>query len=143
MIYIIMKSYFVILLSVGTGSLILLAMGLYWIFKPRPQAILTTPRVPEATRSEPSIESLVTAASTLTDMRSTLTPLVHSRSAITVTSGDINAIAGEDVLATQLDLARAYIETGRKQLAKKILEYVVDQGSHAQQQEAQHLITLL
>ena len=51
----------------------------------------------------------------------------------------ISAIAGEDVLATQLDLARAYIETGKKQSAKKILEYVIKQGSAAQQDEAKEL----
>lgn len=55
----------------------------------------------------------------------------------------IESIAGDDVLATQLDLARAYVETGRKQLAKAILESVLVQGSANQQQEAQQLLSSL
>jgi FimV-like protein len=63
--------------------------------------------------------------------------------AITISSRDIKAIAGEDLLATQLDLARAYIETGRKQLAQKMLKYIMQQGSHSQQQEAERLLIKL
>lgn len=55
---------------------------------------------------------------------------------------DLTLIAGEDVITTQLDLARAYIETGKNQLAKTILEYVVAQGNAVQQNEAQQLMTL-
>src|SRR5579864_5975015 len=58
---------------------------------------------------------------------------------VNVTANDMQAIAGDDVIATQLDLARAYIETGKKQLAKKILEQVMTQGSDSQQQEARQL----
>jgi FimV-like protein len=43
-------------------------------------------------------------------------------------------------MATQLDLARAYIETGKKQLAKKILEHVITQGDHVHQEEARNLL---
>jgi FimV-like protein len=56
---------------------------------------------------------------------------------------DLTLIAGEDVITTQLDLARAYIETGKNQLAKSILEYVVAQGNAVQQNEAQQLMTHL
>lgn len=52
----------------------------------------------------------------------------------------LSAIAGDDIITTQLDLARAYLETGRKQLAKEILEYVMQQGNNKQQQEAQQLM---
>lgn len=62
---------------------------------------------------------------------------------ITISSKDITAIAGEDKIATQLDLARAYIETGRKQLAKKILDDVLRRGAEIQQQEAQRLIQMI
>jgi FimV-like protein len=51
----------------------------------------------------------------------------------------MNAIAGDDVITTQLDLARAYIETGRKQLAVQILDYVIEHGNPDQQQEAKQL----
>lgn len=53
---------------------------------------------------------------------------------------DVTAIAGDDVITTQLDLAKAYIETDRKHLAKNILETVVKQGSRVQQEEAQRLL---
>lgn len=52
---------------------------------------------------------------------------------------DMHAIAGDDVIATQLDLARAYIEAGKQALAKKILDQVMTQGSDSQQQEARQL----
>lgn len=53
---------------------------------------------------------------------------------------DFNAISGDDVLSTQLDLARAYIETGSKNLANEILRYVAEQGSAEQQKEARMLL---
>lgn len=56
---------------------------------------------------------------------------------------DLTAIAGDDVMTTQLDLARAYIETGHKQLAEQILKYVLEQGNAAQQAQAQQLMTHL
>lgn len=55
-------------------------------------------------------------------------------------SVDLTAIAGDDVMTTQLDLARAYIETGQRQSAKPILETVVKEGSRVQQEEAQRLL---
>lgn len=56
---------------------------------------------------------------------------------------DIRAIAGDDVCVTQLDLARAYIELGKMMLAKQILENVIRQGDHDQQQAAQELLLTL
>ncbi len=53
---------------------------------------------------------------------------------------DVAAIAGDDLLATQLDLARAYIETGKIQAAKNILEQVLAQGDVVQQKEAKQLL---
>lgn len=58
-------------------------------------------------------------------------------------SQDLTAIAGDDVIATQLDLARAYIETGSEKLAKTILQRVLKKGEKAQQQEAQRLLSTL
>jgi len=56
---------------------------------------------------------------------------------------DIHAIAGDDVLSTQLDLARAFIEIDKKPLAKKILQEVSSRGSALQQEEAQRLLGYL
>lgn len=53
---------------------------------------------------------------------------------------DVTDIAGDDVITTQLDLAKAYIEADRKHLAINILETVVKQGSRVQQEEAQRLL---
>ncbi|MBA3660567.1 MAG: hypothetical protein H0W64_02470 [Gammaproteobacteria bacterium] len=53
---------------------------------------------------------------------------------------DFHAIAGEDVFATKLDLARAFIETGKRDSAKQILDNVVKQGNRIQQQEATNLL---
>mgnify|MGYP001826776251 CR=1 FL=1 len=46
-----------------------------------------------------------------------------------------------DDVSTKLDLARAYIEMGDKEGAKGILEEVVEEGSDAQKQEAQNMIS--
>lgn len=54
---------------------------------------------------------------------------------------DFDAIAGDDVITTQLDLARALIEAGRSESAKSILQTIVSQGSQTQQ--AQVAKTLL
>lgn len=65
---------------------------------------------------------------------------IHSND---IADSDLDAIAGEDVMATQLDLARAYVETGKNQLAKQILDYVIKQGSATQQDEARELLGLI
>lgn len=49
-------------------------------------------------------------------------------------------ISGDDVFSTQLDLARAYIETGSQKLASDILKQVVAKGSVAQRSEARTLL---
>jgi len=49
----------------------------------------------------------------------------------------LKTIAGFDVMTTQLDLARAYIETGRKNLAKNILNNVMLHGTADQQLESE------
>ena len=64
-------------------------------------------------------------------------------SKLVITSSDISAIAGDDVMATQLDLARAYVETGRYTLAKKILDHVHEHGNSFQQQEAHELLKFI
>lgn len=61
----------------------------------------------------------------------------------TTNAEEVTGIAGEDVISTQLDLARAYIETGNKQLAKNLLTEVAIQGSTAQKNEARNLLGLI
>lgn len=56
---------------------------------------------------------------------------------------DIQAIAGEDEIATQLDLARAYIEMDQKSLAQGILQDVLKKGNSEQQRAAQTLLASL
>jgi len=72
-------------------------------------------------------------------------PLVENKKniPITITSQDIRAIAGDDVITTQLDLARAYIEIGKKKLAKKILDHVMEHGNVNQKLAAQQLMMAL
>ncbi len=78
-----------------------------------------------------------TQAPTLTEQKKIE---VLKKSPIVITSQDIRAIAGDDVITTQLDLARAYIEIGKTKLAKKILDHVIQHGNISQQQMAQQLI---
>jgi FimV-like protein len=59
------------------------------------------------------------------------------------TSRNFNAIAGDDVMATQLDLAKAYIEMGQKDLAITILKNVKRKGNDSQFAEAERLIKTL
>jgi FimV-like protein len=58
-------------------------------------------------------------------------------------SKDITAIAGDDVIATQLDLAKAYIEMDQKNLAKRILNDTLKYGNTAQKNAARQLIETL
>ena len=112
MIYLLFKSYLTILVSIGIGSLCMFTLGLYFIIRTHTSS---------TDQSEPQV-----VASFPEDGDE-----VH----------DVTAIAGDDVIATQLDLAHAYIETGKTQLAQKILNYVVEQGNAAQREEAQHLLS--
>jgi FimV-like protein len=116
MIYLIIKSYIIVLLLIAASVFAALVGGLYLIFKPRTKQSLAT--TAPAVKAQPK----------------------NKRSSMNISAADINAIAGEDVMATQLDLARAYIETGKASLAKKILEYVAEKGDLSQQQEARDLL---
>ena len=55
-------------------------------------------------------------------------------------AADLTAIAGNDLFDTQLDLARAFIDTEKKLFAKKILESILEDGNPDQQQEARALL---
>lgn len=56
---------------------------------------------------------------------------------------DINAIAGDDYVVTQLDLARAYIELDKQSLAREILEQVIEQAPPVHRQTAKELMATL
>lgn len=114
----IIKSYLTILVAVGGASLFFLIVGIYLIVKlsSRSKGLL----IVSSSKEQQSVN----------ENEGTSVP-------------DIMAIAGDDVFATQLDLARAFIETGNGPSAKNILEQVVVQGNPAQQIEAQELLGLI
>lgn len=60
-----------------------------------------------------------------------------------LTPEETHVIAGDHPIATQLDLARAYIEMDKKHLAKSILLHVQRQGSDHQKAEAKKLMNSL
>lgn len=115
MIYLIIKSYLSLILTVASSAFILLAFGLYLIFKPAKKKM-----------NAPMLA---------------IKPQLVNTSQTVAMHQDFDAIAGDDVVATQLDLAKAYIESDRFQAAKKILQDVLKQGSAAQQKEAKHLLS--
>lgn len=56
-------------------------------------------------------------------------------------AADMTAIAGDDVLTTELDLAKAFIETNKPKAARGILKKVARRGSPAQKAEAKQLLS--
>ena len=104
MIALIIKTYLMVILSIGAICLSILIFGLYLLFKP------SSSRTPSRL-------------------------LWHN-----LNEHDLSSISGENVFSTQLDLARAYIETNHTHLAKQILDDVLAQGSDKQKQEAQKLL---
>lgn len=119
-ISIIVKSYLNIVLAIGGGALLVFILGIYLIFR-------------LARKGKES--AAVFKAAAPAKMRES------KRTASVASSSDINAISGEDPVSTQLDLARAYIDSGKNQLAKIILESVATIGSEEHQEEAQRLLS--
>jgi FimV-like protein len=56
---------------------------------------------------------------------------------------ELRAIAGDDVISSQLDLAKAYIEMNQKKIARDMLDSVIKKGSSHQQDAARLLIQSL
>ncbi len=54
--------------------------------------------------------------------------------------GDEDLFAGEDAIATKLDLARAYLDMGDPDGAKSMLNEILSEGSDMQKQDAQKLL---
>jgi len=139
-ISLIVKSYLAILIPIGLGAICVFMACLYWIIKIN----FLSQQQKNETQFEPIEEknSEKFIFETQVDLASPPTPIKEKNETV-ITFTDLNAISGDDVVATQLDLARAYIESGKKNLALKILEQVLKQGSNIQQVEAQRLIGLV
>jgi len=110
----IIKSYLTILISIGSISLFFFLIGLFLIFKFFSKS--------EKTKSN----------------------ILNNNASLTLNNmPDVTAISGDDLISTQLDLARAYLEVGQGKLAKGILESVVKKGTEMQKTEAQQLLTAI
>lgn len=114
------QSYTSILLVIGALAGLVFLGGLYVIFKMIffPQTDNLSMRVATAKRKDKL-----------------------DKTALPDAANDVTDISGEDPMATQLDLARAYIETGKKQFAKIILAAVIREGNASHQEEAQRLLS--
>ena len=114
MIELLLKSYFSTLFLIGMVCFFILSIGMYLIFRfnKREQVLA----------------------------RKIIVPNMGVVEEATTSEADMAAIAGDDLFATQLDLARAFIESGKNQFAKKILENILESGSPDQRQEAKLLL---
>lgn len=125
MIYLLIKSYFSILVSVALVAMALFGFGVYCIWKSLSHT---------AKKEKPSInEREILNIKNITDVKTT----AH------FSPQDVAAISGEDVITTQLDLARAYIELDKRIMAKEILKIIIENGHSLQQAEAQRLLNTL
>lgn len=132
----IIRCYAIIFISIGLASILLFVLGLRMIYKRASRPLPTK-------NNGNSFIAATKKSGAHALQRKSAKEDISQKPLLTITSTDINAIAGEDALSTQLDLARAYIETGRKQLAKKILLYVAEQGNDLQQEEAKQLLSFV
>jgi len=129
MIALIIKSYLTILLSIAIGCFALFCAGIYFIYKSnvrkrnRPAEIVE-PIVSPVLQTESNIKSI---------HRDVPDEITQSRESL-------SSIAGDDIVATQLDLSRAYIETGQLSAAKPLLQSVMQSGNDLQKKEAEHLL---
>ena len=118
-IAIIFKSYSSIMLAVGGAALCIFALGSYLII-----------RLMRDRNAKPAITVAVPRN------EKPVAKIAHAE-----TLNDVSAISGEDPLATQLDLAKAYIESGKAQLARIILAAVIKHGDAGYQEEARRLLS--
>lgn len=114
MIYSIIRIYLPILLIIGISSILIFLFGVLLLFRKK----FAFAKKPEKSATIISFDAI---------------PALK----------DLAAIAGDDSLSTQLDLARAYIEAGKESLAKNILNTVISQGSTKEQSEARELLLLI
>lgn len=144
MIALIIKCYLTIFLSVGIGSLFIFLVGLYYIFKPQTKRMKPAAVIVESSSVDTIQQEAMTQAQHAEEAAKSYESLANLTKPMQMASDDdFTAIAGDNVIATQLDLARAYLETGNNQLAKEILQMVMLKGNYSQQIEAKHLINIL
>jgi FimV-like protein len=125
MISLIVKSYLPVLLSISMICILIFIFGLMVIFK-----FINKPKVLPIKKSIEEVQ------------------FAHEKNAanniiIPITNQDVAAIAGDNATSTRLDLARAYVETDNKIMAKKILEEVIAQGTATEKKEALNLLNLI
>lgn len=70
-------------------------------------------------------------------------PVMEKSFAVSKNKSGINYsyIAGDDVVASKLDLARAYLDMGDQSSAKDLLQAIVQEGNDKQKKEASDLLT--
>ena len=115
----IIESYSSILLTISLVAFVIFSLGLYWIVR--------------SARDEEARANAAYAPMRFKSGRS-------EKFILPDTANDVSEIAGDDPMATQMDLARAYIETDKKQFARIILTAVIREGSTIHQEEAQRLL---
>ncbi len=118
---IILKSYSSILIAIGSAALLVFMLGVYLILR--------------LSREKKPVRLSVASTSKKSKRSEKITP--------SEALNHVSSISAEDPVATQLDLAKAYIESGKAQLAKVILASVIRHGSTAYQQEAQRLLSTI
>lgn len=118
---ILFKSYTNIMLAIGAGALLFFALGCY--------LIVFMSRDRKAARAASAVSGM--------KKQKPQEKIIHDE------IKDVSAIAGDDPVATQLDLAKAYIESGKAQLARIILAAVIKHGSSHDQEEAQRLLSTI
>lgn len=118
---IIIKSYSSILIAIGGAALIIFLLGVYFILS--------------FSRERKPVRHTAVSSGKKSRRSDKITP--------SEAMNHVNSISAEDPVATQLDLAKAYIESGKAQLAKVILASVIRHGSTAYQQEAQRLLSTI
>jgi pilus assembly protein FimV len=131
LINIIIKSYSSILIAIGSAAGFFFLLGSYLIIR--------LSRTKAVDVEDTSVEVVPKASSTPSAPRKPRK--VSEKTILSETLNDVNAISGEDPIATQLDLAKAYIESGKGPLAKIILTSVIRNGHENYQDEAQRLLS--
>ena len=144
MIELIIKSYLTLILSISCGCILLFILGLIFIFRKigkSSSTILINNTVEEIQfEHEKPLADFLKQKLDNDQGTNHLPNVPEDRAPHSSESPDFSAFAGDNLISTQLDLARAYVETGKKILAKKILQDVLQQGNPIQKQEAQQLL---
>lgn len=158
MITLIIKSYLSIFMAIGISTAVFIVVGLYYIYQysliiPKSNLTLVPSDdsvqaaslmvVEPAPKPEVKHESSITSLVELTRPRKKDDKISNVKSIKqnhTFSYSDMTAIAGDDVIATQLDLAKALIETGKREAANGILYVVLNEGNKIQQAQARKLL---